>query len=193
MNTLITILNKPNQTFEYLEKKYEDVSNPDYDVIFMLLGAFSGLILYLKDYESINNFFNLHPAINGLFTMLLGAGIGYVLCKHIIGPITYWIGKALKGQADKEQIIMVIAYSLIPVFFRMPFEIYYIMSYNSSLNVIIYWITTGIAILIIIWSVIIEIKGLMFFNKYGLLRAIINKLPFFIFQGGFIYWTQMST
>jgi hypothetical protein len=192
MNTLVTILNKPNQTFEYLEKKYEDVSNPAYDVIFMVFGAFSGLISFLADYKSATIFFNIHPVISGLLTMLLGAGIAYIFGKHIIAPITYWIGKALRGQAFKEHIRMLIAYSWIPLFFRIPFDIYNKLT-STPITGIEYWIITGAAILTYIWAVKIEIQGLMFFNKYGLIKAIINKLPFFILQGGIIYLTLSIT
>ena len=186
MNTLVTILNKPNQTFEYLEKKYEDVSNPDYDVIFMVLGALYGVILFIADYKSASIFFNFYPVIIGLLMVLSGAGIFYVLGKHIYAPITYWIGKALKGQADKEQIRISLAYSWIPFFFRIPFEFYHRVT-NTPLFGIEYWIISGAALITYIWALKIEIQGLMFFNKYGLFKAIINKLPFLILQGGIAY------
>lgn len=192
MNTLITILNKPNQTFEYLEKKYEDVSNPDYDVIFMVFGAFSGFISFLEDYNSATKLFNIHPAFIGVFMVVLGAGTTFVFGKYIIAPITYWIGKALEGQAFKEQIRITIAYSWIPLFFKIPIDIYY-RATNTPVIGVEYWIMTGLGLLIYLWALKIEIQGLMFFNKYGLYKAIVNKLPFLIIQGGYLYWILTIT
>lgn len=188
MNTLVTILTKPNLTFEYLEKKYEDVTNPDYDVIFMMFGALSGLISFLKDHESFIPF-NIHPAISGLFAVLLVAGFSFVMYNYIIAPITYWLGKVLKGQADMNQVRMVIAYSLIPAFLRIPYEIYYNLINNRAVDVNEYWIIAGVSILISIWIFKIEIQGLMFFNRFGLFKAVINILPFLIVRGGIIYYT----
>ena len=192
MNTLVTILNKPNKTFEYLEEKYEDVSNPDYDVIFMVFGAFFGLISFLTDYNSAIKIFNIHPAFIGLFIVLLGAGTAFVFGKHIIAPITYWIGKALKGEAAKEQIRITIAYSWIPLFFKLPIDVYYSAT-NTPIIGVEYWIMTGLGLLTYIWSLRIEILGLMHFNKYGLFKAIVNKLPFLIIQGGYLYWILTIT
>lgn len=186
MNTLVTILNKPNQTFEYLEKKYEDVSNPDYDVIFMVFGAFSGFISFLADYNSATKLFNIHPAFIGLFMVPLGAGIAFVFGKYIIAQITYWIGKALKGEAFKEQIRITIAYSWIPLFFKIPVDIYY-RATNTPIIGVEYWIISGATLITYIWALSIEIQGLMFFNKYGLFKAIINKLPFLILHIGIAY------
>lgn len=187
MKTLLTILSKPNQTFGYLEKKYEDVSSTDYDFIFLVFGAFSGLISFLVDSKSASILIGIHPAIAGLFMVLLGAGASFVFGRHIIAPITYWIGKALKGHAEMEQIRITIAYSWIPLFFKIPVGIYYGATNNPIMG-FEYWIMTGLSLLTYIWALKIELQGLMYFNKYGLLNAIVNKLPFLVIQSGYFYW-----
>lgn len=188
MNTLVTILSRPGVTFEYLEKKYEDVTNPAYDVIPMLLGAVFGLLSFLQEIQSYRTLFNMHPAIVGVIAMLLGAGLLYVSVRYVMAPVTYWLGRALQGNADLEQVRMVIAYSFIPVFFRIPFEFFLHLSGNNSITRIEYWMVAAVGLFIYVWSLIIEVKGLMFFNGFGLVKALINKLPFLIAYGIITYF-----
>jgi hypothetical protein len=186
MHTLVSILTKPKQTFEFLERKYEDVTNPDYDVIFMAIGAISGLISFLEDYQAFIDL-TLHPVISGFFAVLLGAGFAYVLCKYVIAPMVYWLGKALHGQADIEQIRIVVAYSLVPLFIRFPLDLYYSYFNNRAITITEYWISAGVSILIYIWMMKIEIQGIIYFNRFGLFKAIINILPFLILHVGIMY------
>jgi len=182
MNTFITIFHKTKETFDYLDEQFEDTLNTNCNLIFMIVGAISGVNIVFSDARTIE----ILGRGTGVFlastiAILLSAGISLIICRYFITYLIYGVGRILKGQSEVIDIRVVTAYSLIPIFLEFPIVVYLGITHkHEQLTGIKYWIIYGFYSIVWVLRLKIMIQGLIRFNKYGLMKALINVGIIFI-------------
>lgn len=184
MNTFYTILNKTKSTFDYLDNQDEDGLDANCSLIFMLYGSILGFDSLFKDYQYFNDIPLIFLAVGFL---LIGAGLGYLLGRHLITYILFGIGKLLNGKGKLIDIRTVAAYSFIPSLLKLlPILVLGIIGETIHKGSIIFWSLFAFYFVIWLWSIKIMIQGLLKFQKFGFIKSIINICPFLIL--GIISW-----
>ena len=184
MKPFIKILYKTKDTFNYLDNQYADELDLNCNAIFIIVGAISGFESFFLEFEHFRNQLNIGIIILlWILVVVFGAGFSVLVGRYLMTYLLYGIGRLMKGAAEVIDIRVVFAYSLIPVFFRLPIDIYLGLSHKlSNASVTDHWIINSIYIVIGIWALKILIQGIIRFNKFGLVKALINISPFLIFN-----------
>jgi hypothetical protein len=181
MITIFNILTNTKSTFDYLDNQYEDDLDANTTIIFIVFGLVIATETFFKDRIS---YLGLKWII---LTFLLGAGAGLIFGKFIISYLIFWIGKILKGKSEIIDIKVVVAYSLIPRIIQLPIILY--LGFTGKYGQITgfeYYLINVIYIGLSLLTIKILLQGLVRFNNFGYLKAILNVSPF-ILLGLFIY------
>lgn len=180
MIATLKILFKTNDTFDYLNDQYEDELVANCNLILITLGAISGFASFYNDLANINtNLVGL--IIFGFLSVVVGASISFIIGRYILTYVLHGLGKLLKGTAELVDIRVIVAYSLIPLFFKFPIILY--LGISDKLNGLVgfdYWIINTLYLSIWLWSLKIMIQGIMTFNNFGLVKSLITISPFWI-------------
>ncbi len=195
MNSLITILYRTKDTFDYLDDQYVDKLDKICDWIFIILGALLGFTSFFKELEHLMGLYgNVGVIVIAIVSTLIGAGLVILAGNYVMPHLIIWIGRLLKVSAEIIDIRVVVAYSMIPNFLKIPLTIF--LEANNKTEILSkseYIIINGVYILLWVWIMKIMIQGLMKFYKYGLLKGIINASPFIIpsLIGYFIIFSRL--
>jgi len=182
MIAVINILFRTKSTYEYLDNKFEDELNSSCNIIFMITGALTGLATpELRPGETLQMFEGTALILHYVISLALGAFLGVLIGRYLITYILYGIGKLLKGKAEVIDSRVIAAYSSIPALLNVPLMIWFIFSdVIIEPGTLIYCLCEASFLLIGIWTMKILIQGLLFFNRYGFRKAVINISPFVI-------------
>lgn len=180
MITAINIFFNTKKTFKVLYDKSEESLDINSTLIFIAVGLLSATNTFFK--EDISQL-----GVKWIvLTFLFGAGAGLVLGKFVASYLFFWIGKLLKGDSEIIDIRVVLAYALLPRLLEFPIIILLGINDNwifsdSSLHYIIY----SVYLVFAFFLYKILIQGLIEYNKYGFVKALINISPFLIFSIAF--------
>ncbi len=178
MNSIIGIFYKPSETFDYLDDQYADELEANCNLIFASIGAINGLQVYFEVAHLLADLTLGAKLLVALVIVLFVAGIGLFVGKYLVTYLLYGIGRLLNGKGEVIDIRVVTAYALLPNVIRLPQILYGGLTHKYNLTV-----DPGIqavsflSLVVSVWTLIILIKGLMRFNKYGILKAFINISP----------------
>ena len=188
MNTIVGILINPSKTFEYLYDKVDHTLNALSNFIFIVYGVVVGIELNFKDSSII------HFGLGYKFILVgLSAMLSLVFWKYILSFLFLAIGKLLKGKAQLIDIRVVFAYSLIPLILPLPLILYLGLNDRySQLSEIESLVIFGIEVVTWLFSFNILVKGLMEYNKYGVVKALINLSIFWVWLLVPIYFIVIS-
>lgn len=180
MIAFLNILFKTKDTFDYLDEQYEDKLNTNCNLIFMVLGAFSGFEAFYRDLDYIKDSIanNGGTIIWWILTTIVGAGLGLLFGRYFLTYILYGLGKLLKGAGKVIDIKVIAAYSLIPNLLIQPVIIF--LESTHKFNAIVgleYWIINSLNFLIWIWTLKILFQGISRFNKFGFGKTLLNISP----------------
>ena len=166
MKSLLLTLISTKKGLNILDEEFED----DLHRKSLLIFGVYGIVKFIID-------FNEHTNDKGFFLNLFEFGM-YVLVSILIGflfsYILYQVGKWIKGKGNYIEIFSLLAYSYFPIIIGLIIigilnkTEYEIESYNN--------INLGNVILFLSWffSIKIILQGLIKFNKYGVIKAILN-------------------
>ena len=178
MNSIIGIFYKPSETFDYLDDQYADELEANCNLIFASIGAINGLQVYFEVAHLLADLTLGAKILVALVIVLFSAGIGLFVGKYLVTYLLYGMGRLLNGKGEVIDIRVVTAYALLPNVIRLPQILYGGLTHKYNLPV-----DPGIqavsflSLVVSVWTLIILIKGLMRFNKYGILKAFINISP----------------
>lgn len=181
MKPIFKILIKPKETFDYLAQQDDDKNNVDSNLLFFLVSLTAGFSIT----DDINRLIEGNYFIGLLIGLILSGIFGLLFFNTIITYSFLWTSKIFQGKADKNQIRVAIAYSLVPALIQLIFGIIMIVPaiILKDLELIAY---QNPIIKFVIWILTIRILlfGLAFFNKYSYGYALLTfVIPTAIFEG----------
>ncbi len=187
MVTILKILFKTKDTYDYLDNKSEDELDTNCNLIFGIFGAILGFEFFYRDLNHIKDF----TGNGGLITLCilsaaLGAGFGLLIGRYLLTYTLYGLGRLTKGIGEVVDIRVVAAYSMIPTILKLPIVLY--LGLSGKFNNVVgleYWVINGFYFLIWIWTLKIMIQGLMRFHKFGIGKALITITPLLIIGLGY--------
>jgi hypothetical protein len=93
----IKILFNTKDTFEYLDNQYADNLDSRCNLIFLILGAFSGFDSFHRELGFIREMSSPIGIISlWILSALIGAGFGLLFGRYLITYILFGIGKLIK-------------------------------------------------------------------------------------------------
>ena len=173
MRPLLSIWISPRKTFEYLSTRDES-ENREMTNILSALIAIGISIPRLREFLTL---FENHKTIGIIIGIILSGLIGVLVIK-ILGALIYWaIGKMLKGQATKNQVQLVVAYSLIPYLIYLVIGLILIVPAIITQNLELVFYRHPFTYYVV-WILAIRnlIYGLSYFNKFSYGYALLNIL-----------------
>src|SRR5574344_558038 len=173
MRPLLSIWISPRKTFEYLSTRDES-ENRELTNILSALIAIGISIPRLREFLTL---FENHKTIGIIIGIILSGLIGVLVIK-ILGALIYWaIGKMLKGQATKNQVQLVVAYSLIPYLIYLVIGLILIVPAIITQNLELVFYRHPFTYYVV-WILAIRnlIYGLSYFNKFSYGYALLNIL-----------------
>jgi len=179
MNTLVNILLRPTETFEYLDDLYEEDLNINSTLITSAYGFLVGISVCLLEYSHLKEMASglglvIICAIGGVATF----AISVLIYNYLLTSILYGFGRLLGGKGIVADTRTAIVYSLIPTAINLiSLLIPKLVSVTFLDSYFYYWVMRILFFIFWVWSMTILVKGLKTFNKYGTVRAIINILP----------------
>jgi hypothetical protein len=176
MNTVVGILFNTRRTFQKLDNEFIDDLNLKTSVIFCVSGLGTGIRATIEEWK-----YFVEPKIwSTALWLVVSCLFGLVIGRYIVSKVLFKIGKALKGKADIIDVIVVTAYSTIPLLIEVPIAIYKIVVLKGNLTSWDYTILNGLHLICWGLSIKILIQGLRDFNEYGTLKAVITISPLIV-------------
>ncbi|TLX70672.1 hypothetical protein E9993_21950 [Labilibacter sediminis] len=179
MNKIFEVLYRPVQLFNYLDNLYEEELDINSNLIASIFGCLVGLNSFIMELDSFNKIVGSWGlVIIGIACVLVSAGLFILIYNYFFTYILYWIGKLLGSKGIVADTRTAIVYSILPIVLSLLLILLVrlipetIIDFKTQ-----YWFVWGVSILVWIWTMIILVIGLKIFNKYGVLKAIINILP----------------
>jgi hypothetical protein len=183
MRSEISIFYQTKETFKALDEKYIDELKFRILVILTMYGVFNSLIGYIRDYIlwfplGFNRF---QFIASGLITVLLGGLVAYLISYYVLAFIIYGIGKLLKGSAELIDVRVTLAYCILPFFLTLLYNTYLtIFRHDSFQHSNLVWLEFFVLIITVSFSIKILFIGIKHFNSFGVIKTIINVLPFIL-------------
>lgn len=173
MKPLLSIWISPVKTFELLLTR-DDSENRQCAIILSALITIGVGGHQLKDFLLLFQGYKIVGLTIGI--ILLGI-IGIVVIRFLL-PLTYWaLGKILNGKASKNQIQLVVAYSLTPYLIYLAIALILIVPaiITQDLDLVFY---RHPFTYYVVWFLALRnlIYGLSYFNKFSYGYALINIL-----------------
>jgi hypothetical protein len=189
MKPILSIWIKPLKTFDYLTQLEDERNNININIIFFLVSMTAGF----SSANDIHRLFEGNYFVALFFGLLLSGLFGLLFLNTLFTYSIWGISKLFQGKADKNQIRLVIAYSLIPNLIHLIVGLilivpalitnnFELVSYQNPITVFVLWI----------FMLRILLFGLAFFNKYSYGYALLTiVIPSAIIQG-ILYWIKFA-
>lgn len=189
MKPIFSIWFKPLKTFDFLAQQEIEKKNNNINIIFFLVSMAAG-------FSSANDFHKLFEGnyyVALIAAMIFSGLFGLLFLNTVFTYSILWTSKLFQGKASKNQIRLVMAYSMIPNLIHLIIGLILIVpaiivndieliSYQNPITLIVLWIFT----------LRILLFGLAFFNKYSYGYALLTiVLPVIILQG-ILYWIKFA-
>lgn len=181
MKPLFSIWINPKKTFEFLAEQDEEKNYKMINWLFFLIPMSSGF----SNAHDLDKLFGGNYFIGLIIAMLVSGLMGLFIFKYLFSLIFWVSSKIFQGKATKEEIQLVIAYSLVPNIVYLIIGLILIIpaiildnigliNYQHPITIFIIWIFT----------LRIMIFGLANFNNYSYGYAILTIfIPLTIMQG----------
>ncbi|WP_082326589.1 YIP1 family protein [Sunxiuqinia dokdonensis] len=173
MRPLLSIWISPLATFEYLATKDESENRFTMNLLVALITIGMG-ISHLKKYLGLFDDSKLAGLLVGVVTLALA---GIIVIRFVL-PLTYWgVGKIFKGEANKTQIQLVVAYSLIPYLIYLAIGLILIIPAVITQNLDLLFYSHPVTYFVV-WILAIRnlTYGLSYFNKFSYGYALLTVL-----------------
>lgn len=189
MKPLFSIWTKTLNTFDFLAQQEDKKNNSNINIILFLVSMTGGF----STANDIQKLFEGNYYVALLAAMLISGFLGLFFFKTVFTYCILWTSKLLKGKANKNQIRLVIAYSMIPNLIHLIIGMVLIVlaiiindkgliTYENPITMVVLWIFT----------LRIFLFGLAFFNKYSYGYALLTiVIPVTIVQG-ILYWIKYT-
>lgn len=189
MKPILSIWIKPLKTFDYLAQRENEKNNININIIFFLVSMTAGF----SSANDIHRLFEGNYYISLLFGLILSGLFGLLFLNTLFTYSIWGISKLFQGKADKNQIRLVIAYSLIPNLIHLIIGLILIVPALITNNVELITYKNPITVFVLwIFTLRILLFGLAFFNKYSYGYALLTiVIPAAIFQG-ILYWIKFA-
>lgn len=189
MKPILSIWIKPLKTFDYLAQREDEKNNININIIFFLVSMTAGF----SSANDIHRLFEGNYYISLLFGLILSGLFGLLFLNTLFTYSIWGISKLFQGKADKNQIRLVIAYSLIPNQIHLIIGLILIVPALITNNVELITYQNPITVFVLwIFTLRILLFGLAFFNKYSYGYALLTiVIPAAIFQG-ILYWIKFA-
>ena len=173
MNPIFSIWISPLNTFKYLSTR-DDSENRVIINILSALITIGSVIPRLKEFSGL---FGNHKFV-GLIVGVISFGLIGILIIRFLLALTYWaVGKLLMGKATKNQIQLVVAFSMIPYLIYLVFGLVLIIPALITRNLDLVFNRHPFTYYIVwIFAVRNLIYGLSYFNKFSYGYVLINIL-----------------
>jgi hypothetical protein len=189
MKPIFSIWIKPLKTFDFLAQQEDEKNNININIIFFLVSMIAGF----SSANDIHKLFEGNYYVALIVGMIFSGLFGLLFLNTVFTYSILWTSKLFRGNASKNQIRLVIAYSLIPNLIHLIIGLILIVlaiiindieliTYQNPATIIVLWIFT----------LRILLFGLAFFNKYSYGYALLTfVIPGAIFQG-ILFWIKFS-
>jgi hypothetical protein len=175
MATIFSIFFNTKTTFQRIQEKSTTNIDLNNILLFILLGVFGWTTTYFQD--NLNDLEILFE----ILAFVLSVSFSVVFAKYLINYFFLWISRLLKGSATKLEIETILAYSLIPKLFTFPLALYFGLTDSyANFTEIDSLIAMTIDIVALIFGIKIMLQGLMIYNGFGLIKALITMSPMII-------------
>jgi hypothetical protein len=176
MNTVVGILFNTRRTFQKLDDEFIDDLNLKTSVIFCVSGLATGIQATVEEWK-----YFIEPKFWSTALLLLMSSLfALVIGRYIVSKVLFKISKALGGKADIIDVVVVTAYSTIPLLIEVPIALYKIFVLKGDLTSWDYVVLNGLHLISWGLSIKILIQGLRDFNEYGTMKAVITVSPLIV-------------
>ena len=179
---LKTIWTKPTPTLEFILKNCPR----KYVNYLLILGGVVNAVG--RSYQRLTEHSN-YSVINFIVIVFFGGIIGWII-SNIYAMLLSWTGKWLKGKADMDQFLTVLAWatipficSLVPMILRLLIfgNDYFDFREQNIPIIIIYSSLMLIQLSLSIWTLVITIKGIALIQNFDSKKATLNAfMPLFV-------------
>ncbi|MFA9388569.1 MAG: YIP1 family protein [Prolixibacteraceae bacterium] len=173
MKPFFSIWISPLKTFEYLSSREDSENREMINVLSALITIGFG-IPKLKEFTALFENFKFIGILIGIISLGL---VGILIIRWLLA-LTYWaMGKLLKGKANKNQVQLVVAYSLIPYLFYLLIAVLLIIPALITKNWDLVFYRHPFTYYVV-WLLALRnlIYGLSYFNKFSYGFALLNIL-----------------
>jgi hypothetical protein len=189
MKPIFSIWIKPLKTFDFLAQQENEKNSNSINIIFFLVSMTAGF----SSANDIHRLFEGNYYVALIAAMILSGLFGLLFLNTVFTYCILWTSKLFQGQASKNQIRLVIAYSLIPNLVHLIVGLVLIVpaiiindinliTYQNPITMFVLWIFT----------LRILLFGLAFFNKYSYGYALLTIIiPAVVIQG-ILYWIKFA-
>jgi hypothetical protein len=176
----------PRQVFKFLDEwKYDKYLM----YLLFLAGIYSGVYQSTKDNAGQNM-----PLLLILAICIFGGGLLGWISYYIYAALTSWTGKWLKGHANTDSILRILAHAMIPaivsllafipqiiIFGKWAFQKNIDMGGMGIVPIFVHYLCSFISIVLGIWSLVLVIIGISEVQGFSVGKSILNLiLPVFI-------------
>lgn len=187
MKPVFSIWIKPLKTFDFLAQRENKKNNININIIFFLVSMTVGF----SNATDIRILFEGNYYVALIVAMIFSGLFGLLFFNTLLTYSILWTSKLFQGKASKNQIRLVIAYSLIPNLIHLIIGLILIVAaiIINDIGLITYQNVITIFVLRF-FTLRILLFGLAFFNKYSYGYALLTiVIPAAILQGIF-YWIK---
>jgi len=173
MRPFLSIWISPRKTFEYLSTR-DDSENREMIIVLSALIAIGVGIPGLKEFSGL---FENHKFLGLLIGVIIIGFIGILVIRFLLSLIYWSIGKILKGKATKNQVQLVVAYSMIPYLIYLAIGLILIIPALITQNLDLVFYQHPFTYYVV-WILAIRnmIYGLSYFNKFSYRYALLTIL-----------------
>jgi hypothetical protein len=175
MRPFFSIWISPRKTFEFLSTRDDSENSQTINILSALI-TIGVSIPRLKEFAELFENLKFVGLIMGiLFGSLLSSLIGILIIRFILA-LTYWvIGKMLNGKATKDQIQLVVAYSLIPYLIYLAIGLILIIPALITQNLDLVFYRHPFTYFVV-WILALRnlVYGLSYFNQFSYGYALLN-------------------
>jgi hypothetical protein len=189
MKPIFSIWIKPLKTFDFLAQQEDEKNNSNINIIFFLVSMTAGF----SSANDIHRLFEGNYYVALIAAMIFSGLFGLLFLNTVFTYCILWTSKLFQGIANKNQIRLVIAYSMIPNLIHLIIGLILIVlaiiindigliTYQNPITIFVLWIFT----------LRILLFGLAFFNKYSYGYALLTiVIPAAIIQG-ILFWIKFA-
>ena len=188
MNTFLSIFFKTSETFNCLIQQKRRRLNVKSSLVFIAFGILGALFSSLQQRERITNMSNgAASTLMVIFVVVLIVGFMFLLGYYVMPYVLYLLTRVLNGKSSLPENRVVVAYASLPslVMLFMSFTVF-LFNGEMELN---HWFVRCLTFALAVLSYNIMIQGLMVFNKFNLLKAMLTISPLLIYT--LYFWCQL--
>ncbi|MGE4289861.1 MAG: YIP1 family protein [Salinivirgaceae bacterium] len=181
MKPILSIWITPRKTFVDLSERNEEKNEVNVTLLFILFSMTAGF----SNASDFNKLLDGNFYLSLLIGMVVAGLVGLFMLNSVVSILYYWTSKLFQGKAEKDEIKITLAYSLVPNLVYLIIGLVLIIpSIILDNKEIINFHHPVLSFGLWLISFRALVYGLAYFNKYSYLYALLTALiPPAIFQG----------